>query len=155
MIIKSRATSREMKWKSNIFQESQLIVKGQNNSNEAQAVADLSGLRSIEVRLNFPDVFLGFYETATVIRARACAKPWKCPFKSRPVPSCPGKYSYYIEQYNNIIDFRLLNWSVIRNWGTVKTRIKRTGVLGIQAGFVLLHRMFSAKSAWKMFFRCS
>ena len=144
-----------MKWKSNIFQESQLIVKGQNNSNEAQAVADLSGLRSIEVRLNFPDVFLGFYETATVIRARACAKPWKCPFKSRPVLSCPGKYSYYIEQYNNIIDFRLLNWSVIRNWGTVKNPHKKNRCFGDSGWFCSFTSDVFCKISLKMFFRCS
>ena len=48
------------KRKSNFFQESLLIVKGQKNSNKAQTVADLSDLRSIELKISFPGVFPWF-----------------------------------------------------------------------------------------------
>ena len=50
--------SDPLKRKSNIFQESLLIIKGQKNCNKAQTVADLSELRSIKVRINFPGVHL-------------------------------------------------------------------------------------------------
>ena len=46
------------KRKSNIFQESRLIVKGKKKiSSKEQTVADLSDARSIEVRINFIGVF--------------------------------------------------------------------------------------------------
>ena len=57
--VKSNMSDRS-KRKSNIFQASQMIVKGQRNSNKAQTVADLSDFRSIELRINFPGVFLWF-----------------------------------------------------------------------------------------------
>ena len=59
------------KRKSNIFQESLLIVKGQKKSNKAQTVADRG-------QDKFPGcislISIG-YETMAVTRARACAKP--------------------------------------------------------------------------------
>ena len=60
--------------RSEISQESLLIVKGQKKSNKAQTVADLRDLRSIEVPGCIPLVSIG-YETTAVIPILACTKP--------------------------------------------------------------------------------